>query len=144
MQEAWDALVDLEGWPQWGRLVVAAAGEFVPGHRWTMQLRGSSGPSTMRPYFVSMVPLRQVLFETRLGAGWAVTMRHSFELEAAGAERCVLHQRFEATGLLVAPLWRPLRRGMLQFDRLGADLAAHLSRSSRSGRFEAVAPTTAR
>ena len=131
VQEAWDALVDLEGGPQWGRLVVAADGEFVPGARWTMRLQGEGGPSTMRPYFVSMEPGRSIVFETRIVTGWAVTMRHVFELEATGAARCTLHQRFEATGLLVAPLWRPLHRGMLQFDRLGEDLAARLSRSSR-------------
>jgi uncharacterized protein YndB with AHSA1/START domain len=125
-QRAWDTFLDVGRWPEWGRLVVSAEGELLPGHRWTMRLRGRDGPSTMRPYFVSMTPPHRVVFETRLGPGWAVTMQHSFEFEATGPERCTLHQRFEAWGLLVRPLWRWLHPGMLQFDQLGADLAEHL------------------
>ena len=80
----------------------------------------------MRPYFVSMQAPQQIVFETRLGTAWAVTMRHSFELEAAEDGDSLLWQRFEARGALVRPLWRMLREGMLQFDELGDDLARHL------------------
>jgi uncharacterized protein YndB with AHSA1/START domain len=127
VEEAWATLIDLDGWPSWGRLVVSAEGAFVPNARWTMRLEGGPGPRTMRPYFVSMHPPLSLVFRTRIGPGWAVSMRHAFEFEPREGGS-VLIQRFEATGILTGLLWRPLRAGMLQFEQLGDDLAAHLAR----------------
>ena len=81
----------------------------------------------MRPFFVSMTPPHQIVFETRIGAAWAVNMRHCFDIEPDGPDASVLHQHFEAEGLLVSLLWRQLRAGMLQFEALGEDLVAHLA-----------------
>lgn len=53
-------------------------------------------------------------------------------VERLGANRATLHQRFEATGLLVGPFWPLLRRGMVQFERLGTDLARHLDIGRRA------------
>lgn len=122
-EAAWQALVRLDGWPAWGRLVVSAEGVFEPGSRWTMQLHAGGSRRTMRPYFVAMTEGERLLFETRLPG---VTMQHAFEVAPEGAERSVLHQRFEARGPLMPLLWRWLQPGMLQFDQLGEDLARHL------------------
>jgi hypothetical protein len=54
-------------------------------------------------------------------------MQHAFELEPLGP-RSILHQRFEASGLLMPFLWTTLRPGMMQFAQLGTDLADHLRR----------------
>ena len=125
--EAWATLLDLDGWSRWGRLVVSAQGEFVAGSRWTMELVGHGGRKkrTMRPWFVA-IQRPSIRFETRLIAGWAVTLRHEFEVQPTGPSRSVLHQRFEAEGLLLPMLWAPIHRGMAQFQELGDDLARHL------------------
>jgi len=128
--EAWEVFIDTASWPSWGRLVVAAEGEFVPGHLWHMELRGDDGqsPRSMFPRFVSMIPGRQVVFETRIGGLWAVRMRHAFDIDPDGPDRSHLRQSFEVTGLFMAPLWPVLYRGMMQFEALGADLARRLAR----------------
>ncbi|MFT5686771.1 MAG: hypothetical protein ACI8RZ_007728 [Myxococcota bacterium] len=127
-EAAWAVLIDTDDWPSWGRLVVAAEGELVAGHQWCMTLGGGEGrpTRTLRPRFVSMVPGRQLVFETRLGASWIVRMVHTFEVLPAGPTGSVLRQSFAITGLLVAPLWGVLHRGMVQFEALGADLALRL------------------
>ena len=123
--EAWEALIDTPRWPEWGVLVTAARGEFVPGSRWTMTLQGERGGArrTMRPRFVSMAG-RQVSFETRI-LGGAVRILHVFDVEASG-DGSVLKQTFEITGPLAAALWGPVRRGAEQFEELGRDLARRL------------------
>ncbi len=128
-QVAWAALIDVEQWPNWGRLVVSAEGEFTPGHRWTMDVRGDAVSRIMRPYFLSMIPGRQLVFETRLGASWLVNMRHWFDLTEEGPDRSLLTQRWEVTGLFVRPLWSQIEPGILQFDQLGTDLADHLRKA---------------
>ncbi len=126
---AWAVLLDTADWPAWGRLVVAAEGELVAGSRWRMTLRGRDGRSTrqLRPRFVSMEPGRQLVFETRIGAAWLVSMVHTFDVLPDGPERSILRQRFAISGLLVGPLWGVLYRGMTQFTALGDDLALRLA-----------------
>ncbi len=129
--EAWRVLVDLQRWPQWGRLVTSAQGHFVPGAVWTVRLRGEPGGTTrtMRPQFVEMTPPQRVVFETRLGAGWLVKLRHTFEIRDLGSDRSTLRQSFEASGLLVPILWHELEPGMTQFAEFGQDLARRLARA---------------
>lgn len=121
---AWALFLDTTTWPDWGRLVTSAEGEFTAGARWTMRL---SGGRTMRPFFVEQGP-RTVTFETLVGAASLVRMVHRFDVEPADSGS-VLRQTFEATGALVPLLWPILHRGMAQFDAMGDDLAAALSRS---------------
>jgi len=128
-EAAWAVLVDAERWPEWGRFVTSAEGEFVPGARWAMTLRPRAvggAPRTMRPRFVSMEAPRSLAFETRIGTGWAVRILHTFVVEPAGSDAAVLRQCFEVTGLLRGLLGNPVRRGVVQFDELGADLARRL------------------
>ena len=126
--EAWRVLVDIESWPSWGRLATAARGELAPGHVWTVTLRGRDGgaPRQMRPRFLGVTPPRKISFETCVLRGWAARLVHTFSVEEAGPDRSVLRQTFEITGPLVVPLWPVLRRGALQFDELGEDLARRL------------------
>ncbi len=127
VERAWATLVDIERWPNWGQLVVKAEGDFVTGSRWTMELQDPNGSlRQMRPYFVSMTPPQSIVFETRIGPRWVIKLRHCFKFESSEPGNCVLWQRFEASGLLVPPMWTLLRSGMSQFEMLGADLASHL------------------
>ena len=119
---AWATLIDVDSWPQWGRLVTSAVGEFEPGARWTMQLVGDGPARVMRPYFVSMAAPESVAFETRL---IGVHIVHTFVIrETEGASE--LLQTFDITGALVPLLWRVIRSGVVQFDALGEDLARRL------------------
>ena len=126
--EAWGVLTDLDGWSRWGRLVTAARGELVPGAVWTMSLRTDvgRGPRRMTPRLLRADPPDFLEFETVVGAAWLVRMTHGFHLDPTGPRSCVLRQEFEATGVLVGPLWRWLEPGMRQFDALGEDLARAL------------------
>lgn len=128
-RRAWEVLTDTDAWPQWGRLVTSARGELEPGARWTMTLRGRDGGGLrqMRPRLVDIEAPRRIAFETLIGGGWVVRILHTFVLEPDGPDRATLLQSFEITGLLVAPLWRPVRRGVVQFAELGEDLARRLA-----------------
>lgn len=127
---AWSVLIDTARWSEWGRLVVSAEGVFVPGCVWRMTLVGVDGRAqrTMSPRFVSMTLGRQVVFETRIGARWLVSMVHTFDIEPGRVGQSTLRQTFEISGLLVAPLWGWLLPGMMQFKQLGVDLADRLRR----------------
>ena len=125
---AWSVLIDTARWSEWGRLVVSAEGDFEPGCVWRMRLVGTDGRAerTMTPRFVSMVLGRQVVFETRIGARWLVSMVHTFDIEPGQPGQSTLRQTFSIRGLLVAPLWGWLLPGMMQFRQLGVDLADRL------------------
>lgn len=133
---AWAVFIDTARWPEWGRLVRSAEGEFEPGRRWTMTLRPERGdlPRVLRPRFVALGPGSRVVFETVVGAAWAVRMVHTFEVLADGPEASILRQTFSTTGLLVRPLWPRLAAGMHQFDAVGDDLAARLAEPARARR----------
>ncbi|MBW2464993.1 MAG: SRPBCC domain-containing protein [Deltaproteobacteria bacterium] len=122
-QHAWQVLLDVDRWPEWGVLVVSAEGRFAPGARWTMHLRDGR---RMRPTLITVEPTRLV-FETYLGHRRWVCMQHSFQVEELDAKRSMLRQRFEVRGVLVPVLWRALSRGMRQFDELGCDLARRVT-----------------
>ncbi len=125
-EEAWALFTDTGSWPRWSHLVTSAAGRLEPGCRWTMQLRpqGNGKPRQMRPHLVSVDPPRELAFETRIAG--LVHILHRFVIEPRGAGRSALLQHFEISGLGVALLWGPVRRGVLQFDELGHDLARRL------------------
>jgi len=128
-QAAWEVLTDTDAWPSWGGLVTSAEGALEPGAAWRMRLRPrhpGGPPRLMTPTLVSLEPPRRITFETRIAGGWAVRIRHTFELERSGPDACLLRQTFEVTGPLVAPLWPPVRRGVVQFEELGEDLARRL------------------
>jgi len=123
---AWAVFLDTTAWPEWGRLVVAARGERVPGHRWTMDLVGAEGtPRQLRPRFVAEGPGRRLVFETRI-AWWAARLVHTFRIDPVDDGSSVLEQEFVASGPLVVPLWPWLHAGMAQFSELGDDLAGRL------------------
>lgn len=124
---AWEALTDVERWPEWGTLAVAARGRLQPGSRWIVELRDRRRPMT--PRLLSVAEGERLVFETTLGAAALVRMTHGFAIEPIDAERSVLRQGFVATGVLVGPLWSQLHAGMSQFSVLGDDLARHLGGS---------------
>jgi len=133
--EAWAVLIDVDRWPEWGRLVTSARGEFVPGRVWTMRLSGRDGgpPRFMHPRFVAMPRPRGLVFETRFGGAWGVRLVHAFDVECDGPDRSLLRQSFDATGALVPLLWESLHRGMTQFEALGVDLARRLGQPDERG-----------
>ncbi len=124
---AWQVLLDTDGWSRWGRFATSAHGDLVPGSVWRVQLSGDGRPRTMSPRLLSIDEPRRLLFETRILGGWAARLTHAFVVDEEGPERSVLHQRFEVTGPLVAPLWPILEAGATQFSALGDDLARELS-----------------
>jgi hypothetical protein len=121
---AWAVFTDTARWSDWGHLVVSAHGAFVPGSRWTVTLDGGR---RMTPYFVSMVPGQQVVFETRILSARAVSMIHTFDFIPDGPQRSILRQSFAVSGLLTKPLWFILHPGMIQFEAMGDDLARRLA-----------------
>ncbi len=125
---AWDVFLDVARWPEWGRLVTAAHGEFEAGYRWRMELVGDEARRVLRPRFVALGPGRRIVFESRFGTRWGARLVHTFTIDDAAT----LLQTFTVTGALVPLLWRWLEPGMRQFAMLGDDLARRLATPGRA------------
>jgi hypothetical protein len=123
-EHAWQVLTDLTAWSKWNHLVPAAAGALRPGATLELMLRNAGGvPQPFRPVVLAVTPPRELVLAAAVGPRWMLQMVHTFQLEATGPDTAVIRQRWIATGLMAPVLWPVLRRNMMRFAELGADLA---------------------
>ncbi len=124
----WQALVAIDAWPSWNRLVPYGEGVVRPGERLLFRIRRVDGSFRVhRPHVVATNAPQELVLAASFGHRWLVHMEHAFAIEARGVGGSVLRQRWTVTGLLVPLLWPMLVRAMARFAELGDDLATRLS-----------------
>ena len=122
--QVWSALVSVEDWPKWNRLVPVGHGDLRTGEVLSFQIRRLNGSFyNHRPVVLALEPPCRLALEASFGHRSLVHLVHIFAIEEGDAETCRLVQTWEASGLLVPMLWRTLQGGMERFTELGDDLA---------------------
>ncbi len=103
---AWAVLADTERYPSWNPFVTRFDGSLDVGRRIdvTLALPGRK-PQTMHPRMVEVHPGRRFAWLGRVGVPKILDGRHSFTVEATGADRCRLIHHERLSGVLV-PIFR--------------------------------------
>lgn len=103
-------LHDIDAWPRWtpGLLAILRSKRAAPraGSLFVMVVRPQGAPITPVP--CTLLRLDAKLMEWGGGAGNSL-IRHRFEIEATGSDRCRVRQLEYATGLL-ATITRPIEK----------------------------------
>jgi len=128
----WTALVELEHWGEWNKLVPVASGEVRTGEVLAFKIRRVDGTfRDHRPTVDAIEPGRVIVLSAAFGHRHAVKLVHTFTIDQLGDGHCRLHQRWDASGVLVPLLWRSLTQTMARFSELGEDLAAWVKPASQ-------------
>jgi hypothetical protein len=129
--DVWATLVDLARWGQWNKLVPVASGDVRPGQILAFKIRRVDG--TYRdhtPTVDAIEPGRVIVLSATFGHRFAVKLVHTFTICQVQEGSCRLHQRWDASGVLVPTLWSSMTQTMGRFAELGEDLAARVKRDA--------------
>ncbi len=129
----WEALVRLDEWPRWNRLIPSGRGELRVGAVLDLRMRSDRG--ALRPHRPTVVSVRapeSLELAASFGHRKLLHMVHGFAITDLGDGRSLLRQTWKTTGLLADPLWPMLVKVMERFSEMGEDLSAWLSRKSSS------------
>lgn len=137
-EQVWAALLDLEAWPRWNRLVpegrATTARGVAVGERLSFQIRVSPRDAerrVLRPHrpVVRVVnPPRELVLEATVLGRWFLSMVHHFHVVPT-QDGCELRQSWDTSGLLATLIWPRLQRAQADFSELGEDLGRYLARS---------------
>lgn len=125
--EVWATLMDLARWGQWNNLVPVASGDVRPGQILAFKIRRIDG--TVRdhtPTVDAIEPGRMIVLSATFGHRFVVRLVHTFTIDQVQDGSCRLHQRWEASGVVVPILWSSITQTMGRFAELGEDLAARV------------------
>lgn len=123
---AWAALIAIDRWHEWNRLMPAAAGRPEPGQRLALKLRREDGRlRDHRPVVVAVEPPEKVVLAANFGHRWLLRLVHSVIVEERPGGARIRH-RWDVSGLLTAPLWASLTQTFRRFDGMSEDLRQHL------------------
>jgi hypothetical protein len=122
--DVWATLVDVAHWGQWNKLVPVVSGDVRPGQVLAFKIRRVDG--TYRdhtPTVDAIEPGRMIVLSATFGHRVALKLVHTFTIDQVQEGSCRLHQRWDASGVLVPSLWSSLTQTMGRFAELGEDLA---------------------
>ena len=123
--DVWAVLVDLAHWGQWNKLVPLASGDVRPGQILAFKIRRVDGTyRDHRPTVDAIESGRVIVLSATFGHRFALKLVHTFTIDQVQEGSCRLHQRWDASGVLVPSLWLSLTQTMGRFAELGEDLAA--------------------
>jgi hypothetical protein len=129
--DVWTTLVDLAHWGEWNKLVPVASGDIRTGEILAFKIRRLDGTyRDHRPTVDAIEPGRVIVLSATFGHRFAVKLVHSFTIDQVQEGSCRLHQRWDASGVLVPILWSDLTQTMRRFSQLGEDLAARVKRDA--------------
>lgn len=125
--DVWATLVDVANWQQWNKLVPVASGDVRSGEILAFKIRRVDGTyRDHRPTVDAIEPGRVIVLSATFGHRFALKLVHTFTIDQVQEGSCRLHQRWDASGVLVPSIWSSLTQTMGRFAELGEDLAARL------------------
>lgn len=123
-QAAWGALVELERWSEWNRLIPRAQGQVAVGQVLAFGIRRVDGSlRDHRPTVQILDRPHHMMLAADFGHRGLLRLEHHLVLE-----RRELVQRWDVTGALTPVLWASLTETFARFQELGEDLQRELTR----------------
>ena len=135
VEDVWQTLTDLAGYPAWNPFVTAAADTFTVGERLCLTIQPPGGRAmTFKPWVTAVEQHHYVEWLGHLALPGIFDGRHSFTLTSMAGGRTLLQQSETFTGALIPFGGSMLARTRAGFVAMNEALAQQTLRSGQRAR----------